>query len=64
MGLWAGSGICGEAYEAIGSIRNILGGIWDCEQGQEYVGKHMGLWAGSRIHGETYGAVGRVRDII
>jgi len=41
-----------------------LGGIWDCEQGQEYVGKHMGLWAGSRIHGETYGAVGRVRDII
>ena len=62
VGPWAGLGSDGEAYGAIGRVRQWWGGIWGYGQGQAVVGRHMGPWAGSGSDGEAYGAMGRVRQ--
>jgi len=61
-GTWAGSGSGGEAYGAMGRVRERWGGIRGHGQGQGAVGRHTGTWAGSGSGGEAYGDIGKRRE--
>ena len=61
-GLWAGSGSGGEAYGAMGRVRQWCGGIRGHGQGQPVVGRHTGLWAWSGSGGEACGDMGMQRE--
>ena len=54
-GLWAGSGSGGEAYGAMGRVRERWGGIRGHGQGQGAVGRHTGTWTATGSGGEEEG---------
>ena len=59
---WAGSESGGEAYGAMGRVRERWGGIRGHDQGQAVVGRHTGLWAWSGSGGEACGDMGMQRE--
>jgi len=54
-GTWAWSDSGGEAYGALGMVRERWGGIQGYEQGQAVLGRHTEPWAGSGGAGACFG---------
>ena len=58
---WEGRGRDREVFEAMGRVREGLGGVWSDGKGACGMGWCMGRWEGRMWDREVYEAMGRAR---